>query len=173
MRSGSGAGAALAFLDRHDGARADTAELRHVLGRKRMATPHHKIELRGTAKTARTMSGKAQTQLTQQRGTVSQRQWVDRLLREQEGYARTGSFDPAVGKARRKAKRKVHRLGDPASTAFRLTDYETTRLWRRGEWRRVTRPPPVAVLHARGILHSSTDCPFCRLDWGRCPTHPR
>jgi hypothetical protein len=39
----------------------------------------------------------------------------------------------------------------------------------------VTKPPPVAVLHARGIRHAGTDCPFCRLKWTArddCPAHP-
>ena len=32
--------------------------------------------------------------------------------------------------------------------------------------------PPDAVLHARGIAHSATDCPFCRAGLPFCPAHP-
>ena len=31
---------------------------------------------------------------------------------------------------------------------------------------------PEAVLHARGVTHSKTDCPFCRAGLPICPAHP-
>jgi hypothetical protein len=32
--------------------------------------------------------------------------------------------------------------------------------------------PPKLVLHARGLPHGrASDCPFCRLRWGECPSH--
>lgn len=154
----------------HDAARADAATLRHGLA-ARLRQPQSSLRAAALSNIAETAI--AQSQLSAQHLVSNAEAYLADKEREIDRVARYGTASVQEIRQRKRAFRRKRHTSEALSAGYRLTDYEMTRRWRRGEWRMVRRPPPVTVLHARRIRHSSTDCPFCRLDWGRCPTHPR